>query len=247
MDCELACDEGTLARLGEEERIAYGETLLALIPRRRVANPVVAATTMTAGKRQMKNRIQRIVEHRKPVAIALALALVMALAACAVTFTGATEKPGAEEMPPSSSAIETVSATSSDLTESVRVLTGAELEYFNERFFSQGKLGVGQLSIHNQFLLWTYASPEDINLYELFYSGVGVGYYPLSDEEFKLVGSNVTGTHKYPAAELDAVFFANTGLHIDETKKTGLYRFTYLADYDAYYHTHGDTNYCSQI
>ncbi|MEI3363004.1 MAG: M56 family metallopeptidase [Oscillospiraceae bacterium] len=34
-DCELACDEAVLARLNAEERIAYGRTLLALIPVRR--------------------------------------------------------------------------------------------------------------------------------------------------------------------------------------------------------------------
>lgn len=32
-DCELACDEGALAMLGEEERISYGETLLSIITR----------------------------------------------------------------------------------------------------------------------------------------------------------------------------------------------------------------------
>lgn len=31
LDCELACDEGALKRLGEEERIAYGKTLLQVV------------------------------------------------------------------------------------------------------------------------------------------------------------------------------------------------------------------------
>lgn len=31
-DCELACDEGALKRLGEDQRIPYGQTLLRLIP-----------------------------------------------------------------------------------------------------------------------------------------------------------------------------------------------------------------------
>ena len=34
-DCELACDEGAISRLGEAERIPYGKTLLSLIRRAR--------------------------------------------------------------------------------------------------------------------------------------------------------------------------------------------------------------------
>ncbi len=88
-DCELACDEGTLARLGESERASYGETLLSLIPVRRGGDPMLAATTMTAGKRQMKERIQRIAEHKRPLAVALVLALALSGVVCAATFTGA--------------------------------------------------------------------------------------------------------------------------------------------------------------
>ena len=98
-DCELACDEGTLARLGETARVAYGETLLALIPRRRGGSPVVTATTMTAGKRQLRDRLRRIAEKRKPVAVALVLALALVLAACAVTFTGEAKQQSAGEAP----------------------------------------------------------------------------------------------------------------------------------------------------
>lgn len=89
-DCELACDEGALRRLGEAERVPYGRTLLSLIPVRRVpANPLLSATTMTAGKRQLKDRITRVAEN--PVYLGRALFAAVALAAlvCAVTFTGA--------------------------------------------------------------------------------------------------------------------------------------------------------------
>ena len=96
-DCELACDEGVLARLGESERVPYGETLLALVPVRRGGNPMLAATTMTAGKRQMKERIQRIAEHRRPLAIALVAMLTLAGIVCAATFTGARQNDSGTE------------------------------------------------------------------------------------------------------------------------------------------------------
>lgn len=89
-DCELACDEGALRRLGEAERVPYGRTLLSLIPVRKTpANPLLSATTMTAGKRQLKDRITRVAEN--PVYLGRALFAAVALAAlvCAVTFTGA--------------------------------------------------------------------------------------------------------------------------------------------------------------
>lgn len=68
----------------------YGRTLLSLIPVRKApANPLLSATTMTAGKRQLKDRITRVAEN--PVYLGRALFAAVALAAlvCAVTFTGA--------------------------------------------------------------------------------------------------------------------------------------------------------------
>ncbi|MBR4703009.1 MAG: M56 family metallopeptidase [Oscillospiraceae bacterium] len=99
IDCELACDEGVLARLGEEERVPYGETLLALVPLRRSGTPLLSATTMTAGKRQMKDRIRRIAEHRRPLAVAFVLVLLLTGLVCAYTFTG-----GKKEQEPAVSA-----------------------------------------------------------------------------------------------------------------------------------------------
>lgn len=88
-DCELACDESVLERLGEAERIPYGQTLLRLIPLKRSAGHVMlTATTMTSDKKRMKERIMRIAENRKMKAAALCAALAVTVAVCAVTFTG---------------------------------------------------------------------------------------------------------------------------------------------------------------
>lgn len=89
-DCELACDEGALRRLGEDQRIPYGQTLLSLIQvRRGPADPMLSATTMTADKRQLKDRITRIAENRRPLGLALFAVVALAALICAVTFTGA--------------------------------------------------------------------------------------------------------------------------------------------------------------
>lgn len=88
-DCELACDDGAIRRLGEEKRLDYGATLLRMVPAgRSPADLLCTATTMTAGKRTMKERIT-LIAHR-PRMLRLTLAAVALLTGClvAVTFGG---------------------------------------------------------------------------------------------------------------------------------------------------------------
>ena len=88
-DGELACDEGTLRALGADERAAYGKTLLTLVPVcDKPQNPLLGATTMTSGKRSLKERITRIAENRQAKAAAVFAAVALAALVCAVSFTG---------------------------------------------------------------------------------------------------------------------------------------------------------------
>ena len=226
-DGELACDEAAIQALGEGERIPYGKTLLSLIPvRTGPGSPLLSATTMTADKRQLKDRITRIAQGQQTRAAALFLALALAAGVCAVTFTGAAadvEISGGE----------------------VRPLTGDELAYFNEEFFNGDAF-----NIHNQFLNSLYEKPEDIDLFELFYCGIPNsetynGITTSSDEELRLVyGDTLPDCARYKAttADMDGVLKEYTGLTVAETNGVGLENFTYLPDYDAYYWAHGDTN-----
>lgn len=88
-DCELACDEGTLRALGADERTAYGKALLALVPVcDKPQNPLLGATTMTSGKRGLKERITHIAENRQAKAAAVFAVVALAALVCAVSFTG---------------------------------------------------------------------------------------------------------------------------------------------------------------
>lgn len=90
-DCELACDAGAIRRLGEAERLPYGRTLVAMISAGR-NSLLQTATTMTGGKRRVKERVE-LIAHRPKTAVALALALVLVLGlTVGFTFTGAPEK-----------------------------------------------------------------------------------------------------------------------------------------------------------
>ena len=87
-DGELACDEGTIRRLGEESRTEYGMTLLRMTCARRPAL-FRAATTMTGSKRGLKERIRLIVRKPRTAILTLAAVILTAALALGCTFTGA--------------------------------------------------------------------------------------------------------------------------------------------------------------
>ncbi len=64
-DCELACDEGTHLRLGEDSRVEYGRTLVGMMAAPRPMDLFCCATTMTGGKRGIKERIALIAKSRE--------------------------------------------------------------------------------------------------------------------------------------------------------------------------------------
>jgi len=239
-DCELACDEGALARLGEGERIPYGQTLLSLIPVGRPGSPMLAATTMAAGKKQLKERFNRIANPRQVVAAAVAAAL-LAGAACACTFTGAKTP-------------EVVLPSQPDMEDAVlRSLTGEELRFFNEYYFNgagaSDSHGYCAYSILNQFAnpMNLYEKPEDIDLLELLYCE---GFMEdISEEELEAVfdfdryEDLPCPAYKLTTGEIDALLTRYTGLTLAQTNRVRIDGFTYAADFDAYYWMHGDTNY----
>ena len=226
-DCELACDEGALEILGEAERIPYGQTLLQLIPVRRTpGSPVLTATTMTAGKRRLRERITRIAERRQTRTAALCAALSLAALVCACTFTGA-EPTGS------------------------RPLTADELAYFNGEFFNGEAV-----NLHNQFLSSTYEAPAGINLYELVYCGVPEQYGDPDklQADGDTILNRVYGgqwpdcaVYEMTTAQLDGLLLDCMGVVSSETDRVGLENFIYLADYDTYYWAHGDTNYRGEV
>lgn len=82
-DCELACDEGALQKLGDDARIAYGQTLLALVTQKNSpAHLIKAATSMSETKKQLKERVMFIAKKpKKYFTAAICLILVASLAA----------------------------------------------------------------------------------------------------------------------------------------------------------------------
>lgn len=258
-DCELACDESVLARLDGDDRIAYGRALLAVAcVRTGPSNPLLTATTMAGGKRQLRDRLGRIARRpQRLVAGTLAAALLAgALAAC--TFTGQAESPAAGN-PSDSPAAPTGEVESPESAGGPAALTGEELRWFNESFFNSGGAGpdreiyvtygdgsVDYYNIHNQFAnpINLYDSPKEINLSEILYCS---GYFSGEEElEEVLGGLGDCAGFKLTTDEINGILTENAGITLDEAGRDSL-RFTYSEKYDAYYWMHGDTNYPGEL
>lgn len=169
---------------------------------------------------------------RKPRTLAAVLAAVALLAGLAVgcTFTGGR----------------------SDAWEP---LSEEELAYFNGDGFFNGDY----LNIRNQFLSSTYAAPEEIDLFQLFYCGDGDADYAAPPDgvdpvalEAAMLAAEGGDAPDCPAtilttAQMDKVLEEYLGLTLAETGQVGLEHFTYLPDFDVYFYYHGDTNYRGSV
>lgn len=89
-DCEQACDEAAIRTLGEDERLAYGRTLVGLMAAGRPGDLVCGATTMTDSKKGVRQRVRRIAERPQTRAAAVFLLAACVVLSVAFTFTGST-------------------------------------------------------------------------------------------------------------------------------------------------------------
>lgn len=95
-DGELSCDEGTIRRLGEGERISYGRTLIGLVARRSGAGGVLScSTTMTGGKKTVQRRIAQLVKQPETKKTALFLAAAALALAAVFVFAGQSDQQAA--------------------------------------------------------------------------------------------------------------------------------------------------------
>lgn len=85
-DCELACDEATIQRLGEKERLDYGKTLIKLTCQKQ-KDYFVVSTSMTAGRKSIKERIRLIAKKPKTTLIGGVFLILVLVIATGCTFT----------------------------------------------------------------------------------------------------------------------------------------------------------------
>lgn len=87
-DGELCCDESAIEVLGEEQRMDYGRTLIALSCRRGGQDLLLNATTMVGGKATLRERVKVIAKKPQTKAAAVFLVAVIAIFAAVFAFAG---------------------------------------------------------------------------------------------------------------------------------------------------------------
>lgn len=122
-------------------------------------------------------------------------------------------------------------------------LSEEEIVLFNTEFFN------GETKNMNNMLLSSeYDQPDEINLFELFYNGIGGEPGEVSENELSMLtvlcsDAPYLDIIKITANEMDVFLQKKMGISLEETKKTGLDDFYYLEQYDSYYLIMGDSNF----
>lgn len=96
-DAELACDEATIALLGEASRTAYGQTLIGLTCQKRSAMELICCAAMANTKKGIVERITLIAKKPKTAISTLVVLLLVLATAVGCAFTGA--QPGGKASP----------------------------------------------------------------------------------------------------------------------------------------------------
>ena len=99
-DSELACDEAVIKKIGEENRLAYGHTLVDMIAVGKASSDLMfAATTMVSGKRGIKERLNMIIKNPKTFVPAMAAVLLIVAVCVGCTFTGVGKGAQEQDLP----------------------------------------------------------------------------------------------------------------------------------------------------
>lgn len=148
-DAELACDEAAIKRIGEAGRAEYGRTLIGLTCQKNTMSALLCtATTMTGGKRGIKERINLLVKAPKT---AICTLLAVALAAAVLvgcTFTGARDHV---------SSVSQVRITTTD----VQLSVGETVQLEFECILKDGSLADKEFT-DTLGLIWYFEGYEDI-------------------------------------------------------------------------------------
>lgn len=269
-DCELACDEGALKRLGETERIAYGKTLLAVVSH--TANPsnlLQTATAMTETMKQLKERVNFIVKKPK---ISLIAVISMVLICAIVAGCAAAGSTSAQQDPEKDPTVTTTPTSTPETSPSTNPTTkptdpkptepkptdptptepiqpqpdtpAEELAKFNALFGDYD-------SWYNKALTSEYTTPEQINLEYLFYNGFAEESRDATDAELSELKAVIENRDfadmiqyleiiRLPVDKMNQVLQDYFGITLEDVDDTGFDGMYYLESTNCYYLMHTD-------
>lgn len=237
-DGELACDAAAVAELGEDQRTAYGKTLIRITCRKQKAGSMLlTATTMTCGKALLRERIRRIAKAPQMTGYTRIAVVFAAVLAAACTFTGAGFEEFSRGEAPGSAAL-TQPFSPSDAAGPSGGVDSPPDEWENDPLPSETVLDENSLTAFQTLFTWKpdnpwysmaltnqYAKPEDVDIHLFFYNGIpGRG----------------ASAHKLPVSEMDEILTRYFGLSLEQTNGVGLDALLYDGAADSYYDSHGD-------
>lgn len=245
-DCELACDEAALKILGEDERLAYGKTLVDMVSSVPAPGQLLeTATAMHETKKQLKERVKCIVKQPKVFLTAAITLLLVLTIVTGCTFSGAAtkfaEQPSDTTTPTTEATTPTTEGTTPPTT--VPPTTGGEemdLEFFNALFkndFANGERnGFYAATTHS------YTTLDIMTLNFKYYFELG---YPDEPEVTKaeldeLAKIAPTGLQNYvckrlPKDKVEAELSTVFGISLSRLRKVDLQGLYYLESTDSYY------------
>ncbi|MBE6949767.1 MAG: M56 family metallopeptidase [Ruminococcaceae bacterium] len=244
-DAELACDEGALARLGEEHRADYGRTLIGLTCADHGGSMFVTATTMTGSAGSIRERIKLLMARPRNTILTLTAVILIGALIVGCTFSTAPETTEPTES--------TAPGVDNDMSYHGEELPIPEdpgaafgsVPYFHELL--NPRLERSEADWFPRALTSYYDDPAKIDLFQLFYTGIpGADNTPSTAElaflenkpgyepEFDLV--------RIPTAEMNRVLREYFGITLSETEGIGLEKFLYNEQTDCYYQSLTDTN-----
>ena len=238
-DGELACDEASIRALGEDHRAAYGRTLIHMTCQDQRGMVGLTATTMNYSAKSLKERIRLIARHPKTAVCTLVLVIAIAALAVGCTFTGTPEET-AEPTEPSTMPVteEMPSEVIVDPTEPATEPEDDRLLYYQTLFRLSSE------RFYNLAAGIVYTRPQDVDLYYLFYNGVGYSgswdSVPQSDRDLMVSHGfwQEIDIQIMPAQMLEEKLQRYFGVGLDEVRIPP--EWVYSVVTDTYYSNHND-------
>ena len=265
-DAELACDEGALTRLGEDQRGDYGRTLIGLTCQAPISELLITATTMTGSAGSIRERIRLLMKRPRNTVLTVTTVILLVTLIVGCTFAGA---PETTQQPETTGPDEDYHWSQTDLTYALpmeqamadyagknpRKLTSEELARVNEAFAStvyDAEKDEYSATAVVAFFTSDYDDVRKLDLAEF------LRYFPVTaeatEEEFQLLREKYgddfdwaeheslqnmpVPVHSYAVGDIDAALQRYANISFRELEdKDSVY---YLEETDSYYNFTSD-------
>ena len=265
-DAELACDEGALKKLGENQRGDYGRTLISLTCADPVSDLFLTATTMTGSAGSLRERIKLLMKRPRNTVLTLTAVILLVTLTVGCTFASA---PATTQPPETTEPAQTDPLHQTDLAYALpieqamedyadrnpRRLTPEEISQANEAFAStvydeeKDEMFVTAVAA---FFTSDYEDVTELDFAEF------LRYFPVTaeaaEEEFQLLRQKYgeefdffeqetlqnmpVPVHRYAARDIDAVTRRYANIPYQEIlDRESVY---YLEETDSYYNFTSD-------